>query len=97
MTQDDIVKVLQKVLHGSAGNKETDMDTTHDLLLATWQEFTGPVRQQWGKLSDDDLLRINGRLGELARLLQQRYGYGRAQAEQEINNWLHDCNQPAQA
>jgi uncharacterized protein YjbJ (UPF0337 family) len=66
------------------------MDTTKDILLGKWHELKGQVRQHWGKLTDDDLVRVSGRTEELAGVLQQRYGYGKAQAEIEINNWLRD-------
>ena len=66
------------------------MDTTKDILLGKWHELKGQVRQQWGKLSDDDLVRLSGKTEELVSVLRQRYGYGRAQAEIEINNWLRD-------
>jgi uncharacterized protein YjbJ (UPF0337 family) len=66
------------------------MDTTQDSLLGKWHELKGQVRQHWGKLTDDDLIRLSGKTEELAGVLQQRYGYGKAQAEIEINNWLRD-------
>jgi len=47
------------------------------------------VRQQWGKLTDDDLTRLSGKTEELAGVLQQRYGYGKDQAEDEIHKWLN--------
>ena len=65
------------------------MDSTQDILLGRWHELKGQVRQQWGKLTDNDLTRLSGKTEELAGVLQQRYGYGKAQAEIEINNWLH--------
>ena len=70
------------------------MDVTKDILLGKWHELKGQVRQQWGKLTDDDLTRLSGKTEELAGILQQRYGYGKAQAEKEINSWLaaHDPN-----
>ncbi|HKZ84415.1 MAG TPA: CsbD family protein [Anaerolineae bacterium] len=55
-----------------------------------WHELKGQARQQWGKLTDDDIARLSGKAEELAGVLQQRYGYGKAQAEREINNWLRD-------
>jgi uncharacterized protein YjbJ (UPF0337 family) len=66
------------------------MDGTNDVLLGKWHVLKGQVRQQWAKLTDDDLARLSGKTEELAGVLQQRYGYGRAQAENEINNWLHE-------
>ena len=66
------------------------MDATQDILFGKWHELKGQVRQQWGKLTDDDLTRLSGKTEELAGVLQQRYGYGKAQAEIEINKWLHN-------
>jgi len=68
------------------------MEATQDILFGKWHELKGQVRQQWGKLTDDDVLQLSGKTEELAGVLQQRYGYGKAQAETEINNWLHDHN-----
>jgi uncharacterized protein YjbJ (UPF0337 family) len=71
------------------------MDATLDILLGKWNELKGQVRQKWAKLTDDDLARLSGKIEELAGVLQQRYGYGKAQAEIEINNWLRDLDQGA--
>ena len=64
------------------------MDATNDILLGKWKELKGQVRQQWGKLTDDDLLKLSGKTEELSGVLQQRYGYDKARADTEINNWL---------
>jgi len=64
------------------------MDTTNDILLGKWHELKGHVREQWGKLTDDDLTQLSGKTEELSGVLQQRYGYDKAKAETEINNWL---------
>jgi len=69
------------------------MDATQDILLGKWHELKGQVRQKWAKLTDDDLARLSGKIEELAGVLQQRYGYGKAQAKIEINNWLRDLDQ----
>lgn len=70
------------------------MDATQDSLLGKWHERKGQVRQRWGKLTDDDFSRLSGKTEELAEALQKRYGYGKVQAEIEINHWLLDQNQP---
>ena len=72
------------------------MDAPQDILQGKWLELKGQVKQQWDKLTDDDLARLSGTTGELAGVLQQRYGYGKVQAEMEINNWLSDRDQPRQ-
>ena len=69
------------------------MDAPQDILQGKWHALKGQVKQKWGKLTDDDLTRLSGKTEELTVVLQQRYGYGKAQAEMEINNWLRDCDQ----
>ena len=64
------------------------MDANKDMMQGKWHELKGQVKQQWGKLTDDDVTRLSGKTEELAGILQQKYGYGKAQAELEINNWL---------
>jgi len=71
-----------------------DMGEPQDKLLGNWHELKDQVRQRWGKLTDDDLARLNGKTEELVEVLQQRYGYGKAQAEIEINHWLSDKDRP---
>jgi uncharacterized protein YjbJ (UPF0337 family) len=59
-----------------------------DRVEGNWKQFKGKVRQQWGKLTDDDLDVIEGKRTELTGRLQERYGYARDQAEREIDDWL---------
>lgn len=66
------------------------MSATQDIMLGKWHELKGQVRQQWGKLTDNDLAQLSGKTEELVGILQQRYGYGKGQAEIEITHWLND-------
>jgi len=63
---------------------------TQEIMLGKWHELKGKVKQKWGKLTDDDVTQMSGRMEELAGVLQQRYGYDKAQEEQEINHWLDE-------
>jgi len=60
-----------------------------DRIEGNWMQFKGKVRQQWGKLSDDDLEFVKGKRTELAGRIQERYGIARDQAEREIESWLN--------
>ena len=64
------------------------MDANQDILRDKWSELKGQVKQRWGKLTDDDLQRLSGTTADLVGVLRQRYGYGRAQAIIEIDNWV---------
>jgi uncharacterized protein YjbJ (UPF0337 family) len=59
-----------------------------DQIEGNWVKAKGKLRQQWGKLTDDDLTLIDGMREELAGRLQERYGYQKEQAEKEIDNWI---------
>ena len=60
-----------------------------DIVKGKWKELKGNVRQQWGKLTNDDVDRLKGTQEELVGLLQQRYGYEQEQAKKEINDWAN--------
>jgi uncharacterized protein YjbJ (UPF0337 family) len=45
------------------------------------------VKEQWGKLTDDDLDVIEGKRDQLSGKLQQRYGYAEDEAERQIDEW----------
>ena len=91
---DALPAVWPAVLAGRGiGKGETKMDATKDILQGKWHELSGRVKGQWGKLTDDDVARLTGKQEELSGLLQQRYGFAKAQADTEINKWLTSMNQ----
>ena len=53
-----------------------------------WKQFTGKVKEQWGKLTDDDLDPINGKRDQLEGKIQERYGYAKDQARTEVDDWF---------
>jgi uncharacterized protein YjbJ (UPF0337 family) len=59
-----------------------------DQIEGNWKQFKGKAKQQWSKLTDDDLGQISGKREELVGVVQERYGYQKDQAEKEIDNWL---------
>jgi uncharacterized protein YjbJ (UPF0337 family) len=64
------------------------MDPTKDILQDKWSALKGQVQQKWSRLTDEDLAGLSGKALDLANLLQQRYRYGRVEADMEIRNWL---------
>ena len=59
-----------------------------DRIEGNWKEFKGKVKQQWGDLTDDDMTVIEGNRDQLEGRLQERYGYAKDKARQEVNSWL---------
>ena len=59
-----------------------------DVLRGQWKQLKGEVQRQWGKLTNDEVDLIEGHAEKLSGLLQERYGYGREEAERRIDEWL---------
>jgi uncharacterized protein YjbJ (UPF0337 family) len=58
-----------------------------DTLKGQWHQIKGEVKNQWGKLTDSDLDQIAGQSEKLIGVIQERYGYARDRAEQEVRNF----------
>ena len=58
-----------------------------DEVGGNWKQFKGKVKEQWGKLTDDDMTVIEGKRDQLVGKVQERYGYAKDQAEKEVNDW----------
>jgi uncharacterized protein YjbJ (UPF0337 family) len=61
------------------------MDTA--VLKGKWHQFKGEVKSKWGKLTDDDLDRVEGDAEKLVGRIQERYGYAREQAKREVDDF----------
>ena len=59
-----------------------------DVLKGKWQQLKGEARIQWGRLTDDDLDQVQGNIQKLAGKLQERYGYERAEADREVDDFV---------
>jgi len=60
-----------------------------DRVQGDWKQFTGKVKEKWGKLTDDDLTVINGNREQLEGKIQARYGQAKDQTKKDINAWLN--------
>ena len=64
-----------------------------DQIKGNWKQFQGKVKEKWGKLTDDDLTTIAGKRDQLSGILQQKYGYGKEQAEKELDAFSRDLKE----
>lgn len=55
-----------------------------DILEGKWKQMRGEAKTWWGKLTDDDFDRAAGKFEVLAGILQEKYGYTREAAADEI-------------
>ena len=58
-----------------------------DTVKGDWKQFSGKVKEKWGNLTDDDLVKINGQREQLEGKLQERYGHTKDQAKKAVDDW----------
>ncbi len=61
-------------------------------IEGNWNQFKGRVRENWGKLTDDEVEEIAGKRDHLIGKLQERYGIVKEEAERQVDEWykLHN-------
>ena len=55
-----------------------------DILQGKWRQIRGEMKKWWGQLTDDELDKIEGDRDKLIGLLQEKYGYSKEKAEEEL-------------
>ncbi len=60
-----------------------------DQIAGAWKQVRGQARQQWAKLTDDDLEMAKGKRDELAGRIQQRYGITKEEANRQVDEWAN--------
>jgi uncharacterized protein YjbJ (UPF0337 family) len=59
-----------------------------DRIEGNWKQFKGKVKEQWGKLTDDEIDEIAGRRDQLEGKIQERYGIAKDQVRTDVDGWL---------
>lgn len=60
-----------------------------DILKGKWHEIQGDVKKTWGKLTDDDVMVINGESEKLLGIIQTKYGYEKDKAQKEYDDFIN--------
>jgi uncharacterized protein YjbJ (UPF0337 family) len=83
------VGTVPMIVYSQADAQTTQSDTKSiwEKIKGSWNQTKGAVKEQWGKLTDDDLLEIEGRRDQLVGKIQTRYGITREQAEAQVSTW----------
>ncbi len=66
---------------------QNDAQTMWEKVKGSWNQTKGAAKEQWGELTDDDLLAIEGRRDQLVGKIQTRYGISREAAEAQVGAW----------
>jgi uncharacterized protein YjbJ (UPF0337 family) len=68
--------------------------STWDQIESNWVVFKGLVKEQWGKLTDDDLKAIHGERAQLIGRIQSLYGISLEEAESQVTTWENSVVAP---
>lgn len=61
-----------------------------DIVEGNWKQLKGSAKEQWGKLTDDDLDVAAGKRDKLVGLVQEKYGKARDEAEREVDDYFRN-------
>jgi uncharacterized protein YjbJ (UPF0337 family) len=59
----------------------------NDIIKGKWKQLSGSIQKQWGKLTDDDLVVLEGNREYLSGKIQERYGIAKDAAEDQIKEF----------
>lgn len=54
-----------------------------------WKQLKGKVKEQWGKLTGDDLDVIAGKRDQLEGKIQERYGIEKDRVKADVDSWYN--------
>jgi len=63
------------------------MDT--NILKGKWNQIKGDIKMKWADLTDNDLTKVEGSEDKLVGLLQEKYGYSKEKAKQEVQKFMN--------
>lgn len=58
-----------------------------DIVEGKWKQFTGSAKENWGKLTNDDLDQAAGKRDKLVGKIQEKYGVAKDEAEKQVDDW----------
>lgn len=61
-----------------------------DVIEGKWEQLKGSAKEQWGKLTDDELTEAAGKKDKLAGKLQEKYGWTKDEAEKQMDSFFKD-------
>jgi len=59
-----------------------------DQTKGKWKQLKGEIKRRWAKMTDDDLLQVEGDMDKLAGRIQERTG----DRKEDIRKWLDEQN-----
>jgi uncharacterized protein YjbJ (UPF0337 family) len=64
-----------------------DHTTNWEQIAGQWKQVKGEARKKWGKLTDDELMQVDGNRDILAGKIQEKYGIAKEDVTKQIDEW----------
>jgi uncharacterized protein YjbJ (UPF0337 family) len=58
-----------------------------DRISGRWKQVKGRIKEQWGRLTEDDLDVIAGKRDQLLGRIQQRHGIAKEEAHRQVRQF----------
>ena len=52
-----------------------------------WNILKGKIKEKWGKFTNDDIAKMNGKYDQFVGQLEKKYNYTKEQVEREMKSW----------
>jgi uncharacterized protein YjbJ (UPF0337 family) len=56
-----------------------------DIAKGKWDKLTGSIKEQWGKLTDDDVKQIEGKFENFHGKMREKYGLSKEEAKKAFD------------
>jgi uncharacterized protein YjbJ (UPF0337 family) len=76
-----------------APSREGSIPMHRDIAEGQWTQLKGRIRQQWSRLTEDEVERLQGSYERLIGKVQEKYGKAREDASREVNQFLDKFEQ----
>jgi len=61
-------------------------------MKGNWMTIKGKIKEKWGKLTDDDLDVMDGKMEQLAGTVAKRYGCAKEEAQRQVDEFNRSCD-----
>lgn len=59
-----------------------------DTIKGNWKQMTGSIKEQWGELTDDEIMEAEGDRDQLVGKIQAKYGIAKDKAEKQVDEFV---------
>ena len=78
---------MSSAINSSPNSDKPLVMPSSDAMKGKWKQKLGEAKLAWGKLTDDELLKLEGHAEKLTGIVQERYALSRDAAELQVKTF----------